>query len=271
MYHWLAREAYGTTPPSAAAFRWRRDRWGFRFELHPYYWIDRSILAFGGYDLPLLRFLHERLRPGAVCLDVGANLGQVSVHMAALVGPEGRVLSFEPLPHVRERLLRHVAANGVAAWVEVHPLALSNTSGTATFHFAEPAVTNQGMGSLVMGGHPSLALRCEVRTVRLDDFLAERRIEHVDWIKMDVQGAEPLLLDGARATLTRCSPELLVEVDPVDLRAGGSTSRALLVALGELGYRAFAVGPSGLGPEIDPRTAPEDFAAENVYCTRRRG
>jgi FkbM family methyltransferase len=269
VYHWLAGAAYGGAPPAASAFRWGRDRWGFRFELHPYYFIDRSILAFGGYDVPLLRFLHERIRPGEVCLDVGATLGQVTVHLATLVGPHGRVLAFEPLPHVRERLSRHVAANGVADRVELHAVALADATGTATFHFAEPAVTNQGMGSLVMDDHPGLGLRCEVRTARLDDFVAQRGIERIDWIKIDVQGAEPRLLDGARATLDRLSPELLVEVDPVDLRAGGATSRSLLGTLGDRGYRMFAVRPGGLGPEIDPRTVPETFAADNVYCTRR--
>lgn len=269
LYHWLAGQAYGDAPPSARSFRWHRDRWGFRFELHPYYWIDRSILAFGGYDLPLLRFLHERLRPGAVCFDVGANLGQVTVHMAALVGPRGRVLSFEPLPHVRERLARHVAANGLDARVEMHPVALSNATGAATFHFAEAAIPNQGMGSLVMDDHPSLCKRCEVRTMRLDDFVEERQVERIDWIKLDVQGAEPLVLEGARATLERFSPELLVEVDPVDLRSGGFTSRSLLRSLGDLGYRAFPLRHGSPGPAIDPRTVPEDWAADNVYCTRR--
>jgi len=268
MYHWLAHAAYDR-PPGAEAFRWHRDRWGFRFQLHPYYFIDRSILAFGGYDLPLLRFLHGRLRPGQVCLDVGANLGQVSVHMGALVRPGGRVLSFEPLPHVRERLVRHVAENGLAQVVEVHPLALADRTGTATFHFAERAVDNQGMGSLVMDEHPSLALRCEVRTMRLDDFVAERRIERIDWIKIDIQGAEPLFLEGARATLERDAPDLLVEVDADDLRAAGSTSRELLAQLDRLGYRAFELRRGRAGPAIDPRSVAPDFAADNVYCTRR--
>jgi FkbM family methyltransferase len=269
VYHWLAGAAYGATPPDPAAFRWRRDRWGFRFELHPYYFIDRSILAFGGYDVPLLRFLHDRVGPGDVCLDVGANLGQVTVHLAALVGPRGRVLAFEPLPHVRDRLDRHVAANDVADRVELHAVALSDATGTASFHFAERAVHNQGMGSLVMDDHPGLGLRCEVRTARLDDFVSERGIDRIDWIKIDVQGAEPRLLAGAWSTLERLAPQLLVEVDPVDLRAGGATSRTLLGALADRGYRLFAVRPTGLGPEIDARTVPEDFAADNVYCTRR--
>jgi len=268
VYHWLARAAYGR-PPSDEAFRWHRDRWGFRFRLHPYYFIDRSILAFGGYDLSLLRFLHERLRAGEVCLDVGANLGQISVHMGALVRPGGRVLSFEPLPHVRERLARHVAENGLGDVVQVHPVALSNRTGTATFHFAESGVDNQGMGSLVMDEHPSLRLRCEVRTMRLDDFVAERGIERIDWIKIDIQGAEPLFLEGARATLERFAPELLVEVDAEDLRAGGSTSRDLLAALDRLGYRVFALRAGRPGRAIDPRSVAEDFAADNVYCTRR--
>ncbi len=268
VYHALARAAWDR-PPAPDAFRWATDRWGFRFRLHPYYFIDRSILAFGGYDLSLLRFVRTHVRPGDVCLDVGANLGQVTVHLGAAVGPTGRVLSFEPLPHVRERLLGHVAANDLRDVVEVLPIALCDRTGTATFHFAERGVDNQGMGSLVMDRHPSLALACEVETSRLDDFVAQRKIERIDWIKVDIQGAEPLFLDGARETLRRLAPDLLVEVDPVDLRAGGSNSRELLRALDGLGYRAFELADGALGPPIDPRTVSEEFAADNVYCTCR--
>ena len=268
MYHALARAAW-VRPPAADAFRWATDRWGFRFHLHPYYLIDRNILAFGAYDADLLRFVRAHVRPGDVCLDVGANLGQVTMHLGALAGPEGRVLAFEPLPHVRERLLAHVAANDLRSTVEVHPIALCDRTGTATFHFAEQAVDNQGMGSLVMDRHPSLALTCDVRTSRLDDFVAERGIERIDWIKIDIQGAEPLFLDGARDTLRRFELELLVEVDPVDLRAGGSTSRGLLRTLDGLGYRAFEIADGAPGSPIDPRTVSEEFAADNVYCTCR--
>jgi FkbM family methyltransferase len=267
VYHALARAAW-SRPPAPDEFRWARDRWGFRFRLHPYYLIDRSILAFGGYDLSLLRFVRSRVRPGDVCLDVGANLGQVTVHLGSLVGSAGRVLSFEPLPHVRERLTSHVAANGLGSVVEVLALALCDRSGTATFHFAERGAANQGMGSLVME-HESLALACEVETKRLDDFVAERRLSRIDWIKVDIQGAEPLFLEGARETLLRHRPDLLVEVDPVDLRAGGSSSRELLVALDRLGYRAHALTDGVPGPPIDPRVVDADFAGENVYCTCR--
>ena len=126
IYHWLAERAYAEPPSDAGEFRWHRDRWGHRFLLHPYYHLDRQIIAFGSYEPDALRLMHSRLEPGMVCLDVGANLGEITVNMAACVQPGGQVHAFEPVPEVAGRLRQHVAANGLDDVVQIHPVALSN-------------------------------------------------------------------------------------------------------------------------------------------------
>ncbi|MGI9626840.1 MAG: hypothetical protein ACR2QM_08395, partial [Longimicrobiales bacterium] len=74
MYRWLAESAYPEAP-SDKDLLWHRDRWGCQFLVHPYFHLDRAILAFGCYDCGLVQFLRSRVNAGMVCMDVGANAG----------------------------------------------------------------------------------------------------------------------------------------------------------------------------------------------------
>ncbi len=104
--------------------------------------------------------------------------------------------------------------------------------------------------------------------MRLDDFVASRGLERVDLIKIDVQGAEPLLLQGAMRTLAEFGPDLLVEVSPIDLQAFGSGPRELLEPLVACGYRLFDLDSTRLVPRSLENIGPE-FASDNLYCTMR--
>jgi len=267
MYHWLARRAFPAAP-EPARFRWHRDRWGHRFRVHPYYLIDRNIVAFGGHEPELLAFLAGAVRPGSVCVDAGANLGAVSLMLARCAGPTGRVHAFEPVPAVRARLAEHVGANGFADVVRIHDEALADETGTATFHVAAEAETNQGLGSLLHESRPGAMTALEVRTIRLDEFVEREGIERLDWIKMDVQGAEPLLLEGARRSLERFRPSLVLEVAPRDLSAIGWTSRALLAELERAGYRLYELDRSRHGRPIAADRVAADYRADAVLAVR---
>jgi FkbM family methyltransferase len=268
IYHWLARRAYPGPPRGPEEFRWHSDRWGLRFLLHPYYLIDRDIIAFGNCEGQLLRFLHARIEPGMVCMDVGANLGEVTVHMAGIVGRGGRVHAFEPVPAVRERLAAHVHRNGMDEVVEIHPTALSSKSGTILLRCAGPAVSNQGMGSIAGQEREGDWRDIEVVTLRLDDFVERRGLERLDWMKVDVQGAEPLLLEGAVQTLGRLAPRIVIEVSPPDLAPLGQTSRDLLALLERLGYRSFEIRGLALGRPLHSSGIPPDYMASNIYCEK---
>ncbi len=92
--------------------------------LSPYFWIDRDIIALGCYD-PVQHGAIDRLvGPGMTVLDIGANIGDVTLHLAHRVGVGGRVVAFEPVPGVRDRLSEHVGVNGLDAIVSVRSEAL---------------------------------------------------------------------------------------------------------------------------------------------------
>src|SRR4051812_23750848 len=75
MYNWLARRGFHSYREND--FVWQCDRWGSELKLSPFYLVDRDILVTGSYEEPLHRLIRDRVRPGMVCFDVGANIGAV--------------------------------------------------------------------------------------------------------------------------------------------------------------------------------------------------
>ena len=198
IYDILARRAFPTPQ-----LQWSRNKWGHDLLLSPYYHIDRNILILGTYDADLHNALERLLQPGMTALDVGANLGEIALHMAARVGPTGQVHAFEPVPAVFTRLQQHITRNGLENILHPHPIALSDQTGQTEIAFADPSADNQGLASITNLTEKAGPLRTTIPTMTLDDFVAQHQIQRIDLIKIDIQGAEPRFLTGAEKTLKR--------------------------------------------------------------------
>lgn len=266
--YWLHRKAFRKKDLSESDQQWWRDRWGSELLLNPHYHLDSNIIAFGYYDKALHLCIDSIVRRGMICFDVGANIGSVATHLARRVGPDGRVHAFEPVPRIRERLRKNLERNNLQKTVIVHDMALSNRTGTASFAVAESDAENQGQGSLVNQDNPSLNVAVEVRTTTLDQLVRDNRIDQIDFMKIDIQGAEILLLEGGHETFARLAPDLLVEVSPKDLAGIGSNSKDLLALLESHGYRIHELAENDTpGKRITSDQIPPDYHAENVFCT----
>lgn len=262
VYRLLAKAGFDSPDP-----QWVTTGLGFRMKLCPFYLIDREILALGAYDRSLHAALDRLIKPGMTCLDVGANIGDATLHMARLAGPTGRVHAFEPAPSASARLHEHIAANRFDDRVVLHRLALSDRKGTATFAFAPPAIENQGMGSLVSGDTEVISLQTEVPLQTLDAFVDQHGIETIGLVKIDIQGGETMFFNGGAASLRRYRPPLLLEVGSHELAAIGSDSRRFLALVESLGYRAYLLQRDGRpGARVDSREVAPDFDAQNVLC-----
>lgn len=188
---------------------------------HERFWIDPSLRRHfpPEYDPPVHAFLRERVEPGSVVLDVGANLGIYVLCLARWVGPHGRVFAFEPNPGTRTALERHVALNAFEDRVTVVAEAVSDAVGEATFNacgvegFSRLGVENPELP----GGAP-----ITVPVTTLDAFCAREGISP-DWIILDIEGYEVAALRGARATVAN-RPGLVVEMHP-SLWPASNTSR----------------------------------------------
>jgi FkbM family methyltransferase len=177
------------------------------------------------------QILRRLTAPAAVCVDAGASIGFHTLWLAALAGPIGAVHAFEPSPPAFERLREATAA---LATVRINRMALADEDGSSTLIVApgdSMHSTTRTVGSLPRGE------RVTVPTTSLDSYAEEVALEHVDVLKVDVEGAEALVFRGAERLLTRRAigailAEVQPEYGPLDWVSEAAT-------LG--GYRALAI------------------------------
>lgn len=192
----------------------------------------------GSYSGDQLSMIEKRLDPHAVFLDVGANQGEFSVAAARVLG-FGKVIAFEPVTEYRERLAGNVALNGFNN-VLIVPVALGEQEGSLPIYdenapFAD-GTRNEGLPTLFAFGsrnHP----REVVRVRPLDDVLDELDVARVDLIKLDIEGAEWMALRGAKNTIQRYRPVLILEIGRDTCRSAGYEPEALVEWLGAQNYR----------------------------------
>jgi FkbM family methyltransferase len=143
--------------------------------------------------------LRTRLNPGDTAVDIGANIGVHALTMAKTVGPGGRVVCLEPLPHIASTLERTLRLNGFGERSRVICSAAADRAGEATLHRAPDSPMS------LLDAIPEKYASLTVRTVALDDYFASG--ERVDLVKIDAGGAEPLVYKGM-SRLLRENPEI---------------------------------------------------------------
>lgn len=216
-------------------------------------------LMYNGFEETELRFVQRLLRPGMTVLDIGAHHGLYTLLTAKRVGRSGRVIAFEPSPRECRRLTKHVRVNRCRN-VQVEACAVGDASGEAELFMVDgfrdwgnslrpPAVPE-----------PTRVVRVPVR--RLDDVLAERGIEHVDFIKLDAEGGELAVLEGARRLLqTAPRPAILAEVEDIRTRPWGYPAREIMQLLARWNYKWFALSEMGT---LYP-ASPDDESYDSNY------
>jgi FkbM family methyltransferase len=180
----------------------------------------------GYYEPHNVRCLQETLKRGAVFYDVGAHIGVVSLLAAELVGRDGRVFAFEPDPDNFVRLERTIERNGVAQ-VSLVPSAVWSANGVVTFQRA-PAMSSGNRGAVATAGTDWDGARIEVSAVCLDDFALDHPAPDV--VKIDVEGGEIDVLQGAQRLLRTVRPVILCEIH------GPAELSGFHEMLGALGY-----------------------------------
>jgi len=239
-----------------------RVREGFLLRVDGDSQTGRIAYATGSYEPRTTAVMKALLHRGDTVIDVGANIGYFSIVAARAVGPTGRVVAFEPVPAVRQALIANLTLNHLDH-VTIRHEALSQNCGSVVFHLGPTRDTGLGSLRALPGGHT-----LEVEQARFDDIWD--RESRISLVKIDVEGAELLALQGMIACLKRDRPNLILEVTDEYLRGLGSSATALLEFLVSLSYNVFRLPESGPIQPIadggDLSTCPTQF---NVLCSVR--
>lgn len=208
--------------------------------------IDDDIMYFSGrYELHSeAACFQSLLKPGMTVIDIGANLGLYSLVAAKAVGPEGKVFGFEPVPAIMKRFRENIALNQLPNITAV-ACAVGERIGSASFYLNEIKSENSGLGSLV---RPIGDRMITVETITLDEFKIQNNIQKISMVKIDVEGAEHLVLDGMKGILHDDRPTLLVEHNDAALSRAGSSAKALFDRIVSMNYSAFLLKDGKMVP-----------------------
>lgn len=163
-----------------------------------------KVLYLGDFEPVERDFMAAYLRPGMCVLDVGANVGLYTVLASALVGPTGQVHAFEPSVVTHEWLLKNLRLNGCRN-VKANRLALSKSERTMVLRADSSHPSHDGHRYVEQMDKVDRPLDTDeiVDCITLDDYVLNLGLNGVDFAKMDVEGAELLVLQGATALLAR--------------------------------------------------------------------
>lgn len=232
-----------------------------------------SQLRLGIFEPEVKKTIIQLLRPGMTMIDAGANIGYFTLLAARAVGPQGHVYAFEPVPSTVELLKKNVEVNGYSDRVTVMPKAITDKGSQVRIFWNDGDSTSSNMFGI--GREKNFV---ETEGVSLDEFFSNQGWPPIHVIKMDLEGAEKLALDGMRG-LSHKNPglKLIVEVNLV------CSVEELTDALFACGFSRFCVLEHSsrivnileylrrIAPQIQTQQSPVNLLCENgnwdfAYC-----
>jgi FkbM family methyltransferase len=206
-------------------------RWGWFTGLAADPFQTASVYHYGEFARAEFNLMRQFVKPKACVLDVGANVGNISMGLAHAVGDGGLVIAFEPQRFCYGCLWANVANNGLMHIVHPHMLAVGDKCGSIGVppYPIDSKVCNSGGVSLL----EKHQITEQVQIVTIDSI----NLERCDFIKVDVEGMEPHVLRGARETITRFRPTIMCE--QLDHMQG--TREALVEIFKAHAYKAWKV------------------------------
>jgi len=238
--------------------------------LHIYAYPDnetsRAVFLTGLYEPNEFYWLDKVLEPGETFIDIGANMGLYSLFAATKVGRCGVVVAIEPSGRDFERLRFHVELNRLTN-VHLLQVAASNHKGEARLLVAPDR--NAGHNTLGDFGYSGITPEATetVRLKQVDDVVQSMGLQKVDFMKVDVEGAEFHVLQGAQDTLRLFRPTILLELSDRTLRHQGCHSGQIWDFLVREGYRMYRFSEqTGLPVQAERKAC---FDSENVIAVHK--
>lgn len=209
----------------------RKNIDGITYDLHLNQWMEYAL--YFGIANENKKPLYDLIKPGLRVIDVGVNFGETLLNFAQLLGADGMVYGFEPMPYIYEKCLHNVSLNKFKNIV-IENAALSDNNENLIIN--DPANGNSG-GTFVSKADENRPSEIVIKVATLDEYIAENKIEKVDVIKIDVEGFETNVIKGALNTLSKDKPAMFIEVCDENLKRSNSSAIELIQLLEELNYK----------------------------------
>jgi len=193
--------------------------------------------GFKGYEYETTRLFYELAKKSRIILDIGANTGYYTL-LAASCNKNGKNFAFEPLPKIYECLKKNIALSK-SVNVNAFSSAVTNFDGQISIYVPkEDGILPLSVSTLE--GFIETERELKVPAISVDSFVYKNQIEKVDLIKIDTEGTEHVVLEGAKHTLQRDKPMIICEV------LKGRTEKLLEPLLSNLGYKYYWITDKGL-------------------------
>lgn len=246
-------------------------RLGYCLRCDPAVPMQRAILESSSYEDDAVATCLNLVPDDGVFVDIGANIGAFTCAFAARRPRfRGRIHAIEPVSGNFAALKANIRLNGLGRRVTLDRLALGEQPGELTMHIEPDGSSNNAVGDNMLAAHDRLAVaernwrRETVPMTTLDEWVGRRAITRCDLIKIDVEGAEPMVFKGGMQFLARCRPAICGEFNPYWMGQSGWTMPDVIELLRPFGYRCYAP-EEGRHIEVDAFDAPDDGTMPTWY------
>lgn len=224
-----------------------RTKYDFRIGLELGAYLIEGYLYLGETNPLETRVLRTILQKGDNFFDIGANMGWYTLNASQVVGRGGKVVAFEPNPSVVSRLQENCKLNHIRN-VTIVQAAVSDMNGSVVFWVGD----SDELGSLTKENAAKGSIhgvkKMHVTSLTLDSYTQQVKFNNIRFMKIDTEGADLQVIHGARFTLKKFSPYLMVEVFGLVQETDKDRDRKILSYLKQLGYKPYEFTQTGLRP-----------------------
>lgn len=234
--------------------------------------IDLAIYLLGGFELRTLRRYAHLIKEGDIVLDIGANVGAHTLPLAQLVGPSGRVFSFEPTTYAYAKQKRNIELNPrLASRICAYQMMLMATDSDPLPESVYSSWPLEAADDLHAEHHGRLKDTRGAINGTLDSFIRSAGIKKIDFIKLDVDGNENDVLAGAKNVITESKPKIMIELAPYVYSEHPHKFDELLEVLWRNSYQISNIATGSLLPQdpVEIRRSIPDASGLNVLAEFR--
>jgi FkbM family methyltransferase len=205
---------------------------GITYELNLNELIDRSIYFKGCFEPMATAVMYKYVKFGMTVLDIGANIGCHTLLYAKLVGRSGKVIAFEPMKWAIAKLKRNMELNDFSNII-VEKVALSDVNDKRSVYFRSSYTLDDDSA-------PESEVNEDVNFMTLDTYVESRRLNKIDFIKLDVDGFESKVIRGGLKTIRKFKPVIIMELGKYTLTEHGDSAERLIDLLSGVGYSFYS-------------------------------